>query len=485
MPRPAPLLLAALLAFVVPARALAQSQDLPDLGSVAESVMSPQAERRLGESVMRELRNDPHYIEDPEVTAYLDTLGDKLVNAVPGAEWRFQFFAMRDPTINAFALPGGFVGVNTGLINIADNESELASVLAHEITHVTQHHIARLFARQQQLQLPTMAAMVAAILLGNSSPDLAAGAATAAQAGMVQANINYTRGYEKEADRIGFQRLVAAGFDPRGMPEFFEKMQRYTRVSDDSSVPAYLRDHPVTTQRIADAENRAAHAVYHPHPDSVEFGLVRAKLRAEAGDPEDAVQHFEDRVRDARAAKEADARYGLAVALLRARRIADAQKQLARLRELHAQDPMIETLAARLRRASGDDAGALALLRSGLARYPGYRPLVYDYVAALQDAGRNQDALEVLETPLKMHPRDAHLRMLQAKTYAALGKRFLQHQAQAEVYVLQGSLPAAIEQLELARSAGDGDFYQLSVADARLHQLRARLKEQARDEKRN
>jgi len=485
MPRPAPLLLAALLAFVVPARALAQSQDLPDLGSVAESVMSPQAERRLGESVMRELRNDPHYIEDPEVTAYLDTLGDKLVNAVPGAEWRFQFFAMRDPTINAFALPGGFVGVNTGLINIADNESELASVLAHEITHVTQHHIARLFARQQQLQLPTMAAMVAAILLGNSNPDLAAGAATAAQAGMVQANINYTRGYEKEADRIGFQRLVAAGFDPRGMPEFFEKMQRYTRVSDDSSVPAYLRDHPVTTQRIADAENRAAHAVYHPHPDSVEFGLVRAKLRAEAGDPEDAVQHFEDRVRDARAAKEADARYGLAVALLRARRIADAQKQLARLRELHAQDPMIETLAARLRRASGDDAGALALLRSGLARYPGYRPLVYDYVAALQDAGRNQDALEVLETPLKMHPRDAHLRMLQAKTYAALGKRFLQHQAQAEVYVLQGSLPAAIEQLELARSAGDGDFYQLSVADARLHQLRARLKEQARDEKRN
>ncbi len=485
MPRPAPLLFAAFLAFVVPVRALAQSQDLPDLGSVAESVMSPQAERRLGESVMRELRNDPHYIEDPEVTAYLDTLGDKLVNAVPGAEWRFQFFAMRDPTINAFALPGGFVGVNTGLINIADDESELASVLAHEITHVTQHHIARLFAQQQQLQLPTMAAMVAAILLGNSNPDLAAGAATAAQAGMVQANINYTRGYEKEADRIGFQRLVAAGFDPHGMPEFFEKMQRYTRVSDDSSVPAYLRDHPVTTERIADAENRAAHAVYHPHPDSVEFGLVRAKLRAEAGDAEDAVQHFEDRVRDARAAKEVDARYGLAVALLRARRIADAQKQLARLRELHAQDPMIETLAARLRRASGDDAGALALLRSGLARYPGYRPLVYDYVAALQDAGRNQDALEVLETPLKMHPRDAHLRMLQAKTYAALGKRFLQHQAQAEVYVLQGSLPAAIEQLELARSAGDGNFYQLSVADARLHQLRARLKEQARDEKRN
>lgn len=485
MLRPAPLLLAAFLAFVVPARVLAQSQDLPDLGSVAESVMSPRAERRLGESIMRDIRSDPRYIEDAEITSYLDTLGDKLVDALPGADERFQFFAMRDPTINAFALPGGFVGVNTGLINIADNESELASVLAHEITHVTQHHIARLLARQQRLQLPTMAAMVAAILLGNSRPDLAAGAATAAQAGAVQAHITYTRGYEKEADRIGFQRLVAAGFDPRGMPEFFEKMQRYTRVSDDSSVPAYLRDHPVTTERIADAENRAAHAAYHPHPDSIEFGLVRAKLRARVGDADDAVEYFEGRVRDAGHGQEADARYGLAVALLRARRIADAQKQLARLRELHAQDPMIETLAARLRRAAGDDAGALALLHSGLARHPDYRPLVYDYVAALQDAGRNQDALDALARPLKLHPRDAHLRMLQAKTYAALGKRFLQHQAQAEVYVLQGNLPAAIEQLELARSAGDGDFYQLSVADARLHQLRARLKEQARDEKRN
>jgi len=478
-------MVAAFLALLVPARVYAQSQDLPDLGSVAESVMSPRAERRLGESVMRDLRRDPSYIEDAEVTSYLDTLGDKLVNAVPGAEWRFQFFAMRDPTINAFALPGGFVGVNTGLINIADNESELASVLAHEITHVTQHHIARLLAQQQQLQLPAMAAMVAAILLGNSSPDLAAGAATAAQAGMVQANINYTRGYEKEADRIGFQRLVAAGFDPRGMPEFFEKMQRYTRVSDDSSVPAYLRDHPVTTERIADAENRAAHVAYHPHPDSVEFGLVRARLRAETGDPNDAVEYFEGVVRDGRHANDAAARYGLAVALLRAHRTADAQKQLTRLRELHEEDPMIEALAARLRRAAGDGAGALALLRSALARYPDYRPLVYDYVASLQDAGRSQDALEALAKPLRRHPRDEHLHMLQAKTYAALGKRFLQHQAQAEVYVLQGSLPAAIEQLELARSAGDGDFYQLSIADARLRELRARLKQETRDAKSN
>ncbi|MGA8004525.1 MAG: M48 family metalloprotease, partial [Burkholderiales bacterium] len=313
MRRSAPLLLAAFLAFCVPVRAPAQTQNLnlPDLGGVADIALSPQAERRLGESIMRDIRNDPKYIEDPEITDYLNTLGDKLVNALPGATQDFEFFGMRDPTINAFALPGGFVGVNTGLINIADNESELASVLAHEITHVTQRHIARLLSQQQQMQLPTMAAMVAAILLGNSRPDLAAGAAAAAGAGNVQAQISYTRSYEEEADRIGFQRLVAAGFDPQGMPEFFEKMQRYTRLSEDGSVPTYLRDHPVTTERIADAENRAAHVPYHQHADSVDFALVRAKLRAQTGDADDQVTYFRDALRDGRYANQGATRYGL------------------------------------------------------------------------------------------------------------------------------------------------------------------------------
>jgi predicted Zn-dependent protease len=483
MHRPVPLLMAALIVLAVPFRAFAQSDNLPDLGGVADSVMSRKAEYRLGESIMQGVRSSPEYVEDAEVTSYLNTLGYKLIDAMPSSYTRFRFFAMRDPTINAFALPGGFVGVDTGLIKIADNESELASVLAHEITHVMQRHIARLLARQQQMQLPTMAAMVAAVLLGNSRPDLAAGAAAAAQAGNVQAQIGYTREYEREADRIGFQRLVAAGFNPQGMPEFFEKMQRYTRLSDDGSVPAYLRDHPVTTERIADAENRAAHASYRPHPDSVEFGLVRAKLRAESGDAGDAVEHFQGVLSGAGNANDVAAHYGLAVALLRAQRVADAQKELARLRALHAQDPMIETLAARLRRAAGDPAGALATLHGALERYPHYRPLVYDYVAALQDAGRNQEALDALAAPLRAHPRDARLHMLEAKTYAGLGKRFLQHQAQAEVYELHGSLPAAIEQLELARRAGDGNFYQLSIADARLRQLRARLKEQASNTK--
>jgi len=482
MLRPAPLLLAALLA-LVSVCASAQSQNLPDLGGVADSTLSPQAERRMGESIMADIRRDPDFVEDPEITEYLDKLGDKLASAPPGAGQDFEFFAVRDPGINAFALPGGFVGVNTGLISAADNESELASVLAHEITHVTQRHIARLLGQQQQMQLPTMAALVAAILVGNSRPDLAAGAAAAASAGNVQAQIKYTREYEREADRIGFQRLVSAGFDPQGMPEFFEKMQRYTRLSDEGGVPAYLRDHPVTTERIADAQNRAARVPYRQHPDSLEFHLVRARVRAQSGDASDQVAYFENAVRDRRYANEAAARYGLVVALLRARRAADAAAQLTRLRALHPESAMVELLAARVRQAQGDDAGAMAILRAALGQYANNRPLVYAYVAALQDAGRNQEALEALAVPLRSYPRDGQLRMLQAKTYAALGKRLLQHQAQAEVYVLQGSLPAAIEQLQLAQSAGDGDFYQLSSVDARLRELRAQQLELARESK--
>ena len=245
-----------------------------------------------------------------------------------------------------------------------------------------------------------------------------------------------------------------------------------------------MRDHPVTTERIADAENRAAHVPYRQHPDSLEFQLVRAKVRAQAGDASEQVAYFEGAVRDRRYASEAAARYGLAVALLRARRTADAAAQLARLRALHPASAMVEMLAARVRQAQGDDAGAMAILRAALGQYANSRPLVYAYVAALQDAGRNQEALEALAAPLRSYPRDGHLRMLQAKTYAALGKRLLQHQAQAEVYVLQGSLPAAIEQLQLAQSAGDGDFYQLSAVDARLRELRARQLELARESKR-
>jgi predicted Zn-dependent protease len=476
-----PVLTALLLACAPPLAA----QTLPELGDAAGAAISPQVERRIGESIVREIRfRDPAYVDDAELTDYLEGLGRRLLMANPGAQRDFAFFAVRDPSINAFALPGGFVGVHTGLLLAAESESELASVLAHEIAHVTQRHIARLLGAQQQMQLPGMVALAAAVLLGGSRPDLAAGAAAAAQGTMIQSQLSYTRDFEREADRIGFRTLQAAGFDVRAMPSFFEKMQRANRLGDDGTVPSYLRTHPMTTERIADAQGRAANAAYRQHLDSLDFHLVRAKLRAERGEPEPAADSFAAAVRERRYANEAAARYGLTTALLRARRVPRAQAELKGLRATGAASPMIETLAARVQQAGGDTAGPLGTLRGALERYPGRLPLVYAYVQILRDAARHEEALATVEAAVRDHPDDARLRALQAQTYAALGRRLLQHQAQAELYLLRGSVPAAIEQLQLAQAAGDGNFYELSAVEARLKELRARHAQDLRDAKR-
>jgi beta-barrel assembly-enhancing protease len=456
-------------------RAFAQfTQNLPDLGEGSNATLPPLIERKLGESIMREIRlREPAYLDDPELTDYLNQLGSRLTAAAPGARQDFEFFAVRDPSINAFAMPGGFVGVHTGLLTAAESESEVAGVLGHEIAHVTQRHIARMLGQQQQMQLPGLVAMVAALLLGRSRPDLAQGAIMAAQGAVASAQLAYTRDFEREADRIGFQTLDKAGFDVRAMAAFFEKMQRNTRVMDDGSVPGYLRSHPVTTERIADVQARAANLPYRQAPDSLDFHLVRAKLRAEALEPREAVIEFTAAVGDLRYANETAARYGLAIALLRAKRPADAQNELDRVGPRTKESSMFTTLAARIRLAQGDGAGALAILKAGVTRWPERRSVVLTYADVLAGQGKNAEALAVLEPQVRRYPRDERLHEREAQAFAALGKRLRQHQAQAEVYALRGSLPAAIEQLQLAQAAGDGNFYELSAVEARLKELRA------------
>ena len=225
-------LLAASLAFLP--RASAQNlpapvpAQLPDLGDAGGWELSLQTGRKLGESIVREIRfREPTYLDDPEIAEYLNGLGARLIAAAPGGRQDFELFAMRDSSINAFALPGGFLGVHTGLISASENESEIASVIAHEMAHVTQRHIARQIGIQKQMQMPVMIAMAAAILLARSRPDLASGAAMAAQGSAVQTQLSYSRDFEREADRIGFQTLSGSGFDARAMGAFFEKMQRY------------------------------------------------------------------------------------------------------------------------------------------------------------------------------------------------------------------------------------------------------------------
>ncbi|MCG8378518.1 MAG: M48 family metalloprotease, partial [Proteobacteria bacterium] len=245
-----------LLSILTPTIALAgKTHDLPDFGDSAGSVISPEYERRLGQLFLKQVRHFSSIITDPEVESYIQSLGYNLVSHSDNTEQPFTFFVVNDPGINAFAGPGGVIGMNSGIILNSANESEVAAVMAHEIAHVTQRHLARLYEELNRYSVPTTAAIVGAILVGIANPQAGAAALAGIQGLSVQNQINFTRGNEEEADRIGIQTLVRAGYDPNGMPDFFLKLQQLSRFNP--SVPEFLRTHPLTTSRIADSKARA------------------------------------------------------------------------------------------------------------------------------------------------------------------------------------------------------------------------------------
>lgn len=449
---------------------------LPDLGDVGSADLSPQAERRIGEQAMREIRwREAAYLDDVEVEGYLNRLGQRLLAAAPPSGVDFSFFAVSDSTLNAFALPGGFIGVHTGLVLAASSESELASVLGHEIAHVTQRHIARMIGNQGRSGMMMLATMIVAILAAGSNPQAAEAAIATGQATALQSQLAYTRDFEREADRNGLMTLQAAGFDVRGMPAFFERLQRNSRLYENNA-PAYLRTHPLTTDRITDMENRVQGLGYRQVPDSLDFRMVQAKLLALQGSAAGAVRTLEARLKSK--PDDATLRYGLTRALLRAGQLAEARASMAVLKRNPPASAMVDALDAELLSAAGEHAAAARRYREGLARYPLSRSLDYGLADELISAGQATEATDLLRKDIVSAPDDFRLWGLLGKAELARGSRAGRHRAQAEVYRLQGSLPAAVEQLELAQRAGDADFYTLSAIDARLRELRTRLRQE-------
>lgn len=452
----------------------ALASDLPDLGDVATSDLTPGIENRIAQEIIGEIRRSPSLMDDPELADYLSGLGYRLVAQSPDSRQPFNFFLIRDNTVNAAAFPGGVIIVHTGLLTASQSESEVASVLAHEIAHVTQRHIARSVARQQQVTVPTLAALALAILAARSSPDLASAALATSQAAAIQTQLNFGRDAEREADRVGLQILEQAGFDPRAMPVFFERLQRASRLYENNA-PAYLRTHPVTSERIADSQNRVDSLPYRQVPDSPEFHLVRAKLRTLQGNPKELALDFETRLREGKYPHEMALRYALVMAQMRARNFSRAEQELKALTGKFPPHPMVATLAGQVLLAQGKRAAALEHYDRALARFPEHRALAVDYSQTLLDDRRTDAALKAATRQLKNFPEDPRLYRLQAEAYARLGKRLLSHQAQAEAYVRESNVAAAVEQLQLAQKAGDGDFYQSSIVEARLRELRREL----------
>lgn len=454
---------------------------LPDLGDSSARVLDPQAERAIGRQVMRQLRSSGGYFNDPEVNAYLDGLGRRLVAGDADLSGDFEFFAVGAPEINAFALPGGYVGVHTGLILATESESELASVLAHEITHVTQHHIARQMEAQSASQLAMLAGMAAAILAGASGNSQAAQAAvTGATAGAMQNQINYSRDFEREADRIGFQLLDKAGFDPRAMASFFQRLQQATRLQD-SKTPGYLRTHPLTYERVAEAQDRAFASPYKQVRDSLEYQLVRALLRSYEGTPDEAVAALGKQLETPRIEARNAARYGLAAARLRAGKFDAAMAEVQALDKAGFRHPMVEALAGQTLLQSGQYGPARTRYEAALARYPDHLQLVYDYPRTLIKARDFSTAARFTETQVSRRRDDSTLHEIAAEAYAGIGRQTLSHYHLGEMYALRGDTREAVQQMEIATRAQDSGEQAQAQAEGRLVALRKRQREERKE----
>lgn len=443
---------------------------LPDLGDVSQTVLTPLQERQIGQQSMLQIRASRQFLSDAEINDYLNQLGYRLVENSAEPALGFEFFALDDYNVNAFAMPGGFIGVNSGLLLTVQSESELAAVLSHEIAHVTQHHTARMVAGQQGDSLASMAALAVAILAARSNSQASQAAIASMQARAIQKQLDYTRTHEQEADRIGFEILQKSNFNTHAMPEFLDRLQKATRLLEGNT-PGYLRTHPITSERVADIENRVQKQPYRLLPDSLNFQLVRTKLIAAQKTAPDAIAYFSDALGSQKHGNPIAQRYGLVSALLRNNEVERAAHELATLRKQAKNNPMIETLAGKVKRAAKNDAEALALYRNAAQNFPQHRALVYDYAELLLQADQADTAVKLLGEQLIRHPSDTTLYSLQARGYAQQGKRLEQHQAQAYSYAWQGNLHAAIEQLELAKQAG-GSFYQMSTIESDLRELR-------------
>ncbi len=440
---------------------------LPDFGDSSGSVISPVQEKELGEAFFRSVHAQLHVNQDPEIQDFIESLGQKLTIASDAPGRPFHFFVVLEPVINAFAGPGGYIGINSGLILITESESELASVIAHEIAHVTQRHLNRAFEAANRLSIPTAAATLAAILLGTQSSDAGIAALAAVQAGSAQYQINFTRDNEKEADRIGIQILSGANLDPRSMPAFFQKLQQSSRYYGQN-IPEFLRTHPVTASRVADTLGRAEKYPYRQFPNSFVYELSKAKLRVlTAETPQASIDFFNSRLDRGTSRQRTVTQYGLALALLAKKQNKKAHGILRVLIEKYPESSRIANAVGQTIRKSGDFKKALNFYESALKHFPGNYAITLAYVEVLLKSGNPGKAEKILLQYTENRAPTLDIYELLAQTYDALGNLGQSHRYIAEYYYQTGHTRSAITQLNIARKAAKNDFYLTAILDAR------------------
>jgi beta-barrel assembly-enhancing protease len=427
--------------------------DLPDMGDSSGTVISPAEEKELGEAFFRSLHSQVTINQDAEIQEYIETIGQKLVANCDNPSLPFHFFVVMENDINAFAGPGGYIGINSGLITLTEAESELASVMAHEIAHVTQRHLYRAAEAAGRLSVPTMAATLAAILLGTQSPALGQAAIMAIMGSSVQFQIDFTRENEMEADRVGMQTLQESRFDPRSMPTFFERLQQSSRYYG-KDIPEFLRTHPVTASRISDTRGRAETYPYKQYSDSLGYQLIRAKLQVIASkDDIGTAKSFNTRLTQGTAEQRTVARYGMGLVALKAQRYSEAEATFQALAKQYPGQSHYASALARTALESKNYRLALARYQQLTEQFPSNEAIKLEYITTLVRAGEPQPAKKALAgLSYKTQKRPVYYELL-AQVYNDLKQPAESHRYLAEYYYVMGQIQDAIFQVRLAQQS--------------------------------
>jgi predicted Zn-dependent protease len=509
--RPTRLLsLALAAALCVQALPVHAQNSLPSLGDAASDDLDVNDERRLGEQIMADIRRDPAFLDDPVLQAYVEGLWSPLVSSARGLghigsdldrPFAWELFLVREPSVNAFALPGGHVGVYLGLLAMTTHPDELASVLAHELTHVTQRHIARSIGSSKRVGMVSLAGLLLGVLLAAraGNVDAASAAIASGQAAMAQGQLNFSRDMEREADRIGFSMLESAGFATPAMASMFEKLSIANRLNDSGHFP-YLRSHPLTTERIAEARSRVGEVPLPPPP--VLHELMRARARALMDPTSGAWRRLQStpvagteterlaalylralvstKLQEPDAAREAVAQ---ALALVTSTAFPEEVRASVRALAVEVWLAVGRTEEARAIAAGLGPSRPALLLRAQAVRAAATVAGATASSAVPGTASPLKTSLEELQTWLSDHPRDAAAWRELSQSAAAAGQPVRARRADAEAQAAAGDLPGAIDRLRTARRIdSQTEAIELHVVDARLRAMEAQLRALTPDE---
>ncbi len=456
--------------------AISANNELPDIGSSASQVFSLAQEQAVGDSYMRQLRAFAPLMNDAEVNDYIQHLGFRLVENNPrAADRQFSFFVVEANSINAFALPGGYIGIHTGLINKTENESELASVLGHEIAHVTQRHLARRIELQSQLSLPTLAAFVAAILIATQSDNSDAGMAAmaGAQGLSQQAIINHTRANESEADRIGINSMYRAGFDPHAAVSFFEKMQQNSLYRSNNF--EYLQTHPLSRNRITDTRLRAAELPPRPVIEKASYKLVKQKIQALTTKITPSVMDAANSQFQQGEFDTDDKLYGYAILLIRNKEFDKAEKLLLDLRKKQPSQTSYALALAELDIQNNTPQRSLSIISDFLDRIPGNLALVESKAKLLLANSQAAEARELLLENVHMTSFAPHLFKLLSRAQEESGHKSEVYETEGNYLLSVGDLAGARNQYYQALNAHTEDPYARERINSQLRRIKEYL----------